>query len=269
MTDQERAGMAAAINDAIRQGCAEVRAELESVRRSGDERIEALTQENAQIRRDLEAARTLAAEPVLREALIDAAGVLRLVQRNGATLSAPIVDLTGVIAAAVARGVAEAADGMRAELRAEIARGMQRAGNAPRWSKTALYSPGAIVSWHIGRVYELRAGVAGSMSQDPSEHPDVWERVGSAGFRVMKSKPDAHEPGDLFTDADSKFISDGENVTLLVARPVKQSEIERQHKALQAGQAANEREVAALRAQVRPLVERTEALEVIVHEAIA
>lgn len=229
MTPQERAGMASAITEAIAAGCTVVREacahQLEAVQRSAEERIAELTQRVELLTRDLDATRTIADAPALRDVLIDSDGALRIVQRNGETLTAPLAALPAIAAAAVDRCFAEAEPRLSARLDAQVARHAMRMGDAPRWSSMAFYGPGAVVSCYSGRTYELREGIASSMSQEPGEHPDIWSRIGSHGLRVLKSKPATLQPGDTYAEDESRFITDGETTTLLVPKGVKASEL--------------------------------------------
>ena len=238
MTPPEVDGIAAALGRALAEcraalraehaaALAELRREAAEVARAAGERAERAEARAEQLRQDIEVARALAAEPALREGLIDAEGVLRIVQRNGDTLSVRLAALPALVTAAAAQAVAQAAEAMRAELRSEVARGLQRLGAAPRWSRLSIYGPGAVVACYSGRTYVLRDGVAASMSQEPGEHPEVWERIGTHGLRVLKSKPQAPEPGDIYSEGESRFIHDGENTTLLVPRALKQSDLDR------------------------------------------
>ena len=255
---------------------------IAAIRRSADDGIAAGVQELAQVRRDVAEARELAGAPALRDALIDSEGALRLVQRNGDPLTVRLADLPALIAAAVAGQVDGAVAVLRSEMQSEVARGLQRLGAAPKWSKTAAYVAGDVVSLYNGRTYELRAGVKASIGSEPGEHPDVWERIGSHGFRVMRSRPDTPEPGDLFADAESHFVSDGETTTLFSQRQLKQSDVDRTVKPLAAQlqlvvarTGSTERGLEGVRdtlSNVTPLlplmriVNHAEALEVLVRE---
>jgi 16S rRNA G527 N7-methylase RsmG len=272
MTPEERAGLAGAINDAIGRACAAVRGEfaqeVTTLRREGETVARALEQRcncaethAQQLQRDLDAARELAGQPGILRALVDADGVLHVVQRNGETLTVPISDLQRQVAAAVSDRAAEAEERMGARLDAHIARALQRLGDAPAWARAAVYGPEAVVSCYVGRTYGLRAGVKASLGQEPGDHPDVWERIGSHGLRVMKAKPAALEAGDVFTEGDSRFIHDGTNTTLLVARALRQADLERVVRPLQAELRAVAELAGSLRRDVddvRPVVQRAE-----------
>lgn len=234
MTPQERAGFAAAVNEAIAQAVGEVRREVETIARSLQERADRAEALAGQLQRDLAAARDELAEPAIRTVLMDADGVLHIVQRGGPPLSLRLVDLEDMMNAALSDAMTEAEPRLRAELQAHVARALQRLGDAPAWTRMAVYGPGAVVSCYVGRTYVLRDGIAASMAQEPGEHPDVWERIGSHGLRVMKSKPAQLEAGDVFTDGESRFIHDGQTTTLLVQRMLKQSDLDRMFKPLQA-----------------------------------
>jgi len=64
--------------------------------------------------------------------------------------------------------------------------------------------------------------------------PEHWERLGTIGFRVLKSRPEALAPGDLFTEHDARFLHDGRATVLFVPKAPKSSDIERAVRAPQA-----------------------------------
>jgi hypothetical protein len=236
MTPEERAGFAAAINEAITLGCAEVRQHFEQrltaiqsdaieIQRTLVQRCERAEARADQLARDLDAVRELASADPITAMLVDAAGDLMIVQRSGATTKATLVQLVERIAAQVGSGIESLREGLTADATAQVAREVLRMGGAERWDRAAFYGEGAVVSCYGGRTYELAPGVRSSMAQEPGDHPKVWKRIGSHGLRVLKSKPAIIEPLDLFTDAESKFLSDGETTALLVARAPKPSEV--------------------------------------------
>lgn len=238
MTPEERAGMAAAISEAIAQACATVREELtqrldavaseaESVGRSLQQRAERAETRADQLQRDLDAARELAAQPAITAALMDAGGVLHVVQRNGERIEVRVADFEALVAARVSEALGEAELRFVARMDSQFAGALQRLGDAPRWSRTAFYRAGSVVSAYSGRTYVVRSGVTATVAQEPGDHPEIWERIGSHGIRVLKSRPENLEPGDVFTEGESRFIFDGENITLLVPRALKQSDLDR------------------------------------------
>lgn len=241
MSPQELDSLAIAFNEAIADACAALRAEqaqaLSEIRRNAEQVARALEHQQQRadrLQRDLDASREAANEPAIRTALMDIDGALHIVQRSGPPLTVRIADLQALVDAKVAERMAEVESRFTAELNSHVARAMQRLGNAAPWLRTAFYGPGAVVTCYVGRVYALRDGIAASMAQEPGEHPEVWERIGSQGLRVMKSKPAQLEAGDVFTDGESRFIHDGQTTTLLVQRMLKQSDLDRMFKPLQA-----------------------------------
>jgi hypothetical protein len=238
MTPEERAGMAAAINEAIALACAAVRTELtqrldgvasdaESVARSLTQRAEQAEARADLLQRDLDATREQAALSPITAAMMDAAGVLHVVMRSGERFEVRVADFDALVAARVSDALGEAELRFVARMDSQFAGALQRLGDAPRWSKTAVYRAGSVVSAYSGRTYVVRDGVQASVAHEPGDHPDVWERIGSHGIRVMKSRPEHLEPGDVFTEGESRFIFDGETTTLLVPRALKQSDLER------------------------------------------
>jgi hypothetical protein len=198
-----------------------------------------------QLERELAATRELASQQAITDAFIDASGVMRMVMRGGATLSVQIAELPSLLAGIVSDQMRDALLTLGAQIDSQVARGLMRLGDAPKWLQTAVYRAGAVVTCYNGRVYELRDGVAGSIAQEPGHHPEVWARIGSGGMRVMKAKPAAVEAGDLFADAEAHFISDGVTTTLISARPLKQKDMERLNNALDAKMEARFRSTAA------------------------
>jgi HK97 family phage portal protein len=169
----------------------------------------------------------LASAPALLDATMSADGVLHLVQRSGPPLVVTLADLPALVAAAASSEVEKSEVRTVARVDAHVARALQELGLAPEWKPAAAYAPGAIVSCYIGRTYRLREGVRASIGQEPGEHADTWERLGVHGLRVLKSKPARLEAGDLFTEADARFVFDGVTTTLLAPKGVKPSDVER------------------------------------------
>jgi hypothetical protein len=170
--------------------------------------------------------RALAENPVAA-LLIDAEGTLHLVQRSGARLEARLPNIGGLVAA----GVAAMREEVRAEVHANVARSFEIFANAPAWSATTVYTEGQTVQAHVGRTYRVRLGVKATLGQAPGDHPEQWERIGTGGFRVLKSRPEALEPGDVFTENDARFLHDGAQTVLFVPKGAKVSDIERAVKA--------------------------------------
>jgi hypothetical protein len=238
MTPEDLAGMAAAVAQLISEATATLRREqddaLATVRRHCDNALQAVIERAQraemlaeQLQRDLEVVRARADEPPLRDALLDAEGVVHLVLRGGDTVRIRMPDVRGMVAAEVARSAGEAESRHLELIRAEVARGMHQLGLAPPWKKVAAYGPGALVSCYIGRTYRLRDGVQASIGQEPGDHPEVWERIGSFGLRVLKSKPAELAPGDVFAESDARFIHDGVITTLLSPKAIKLTDVER------------------------------------------
>jgi hypothetical protein len=241
MTPQELDSLAIAINEAIADACTALRQEhaqaLEDVRRNAtaqvevarslEQRCERAEARADQLQRDLDATREQAALSPITAAMMDAAGVLHVVMRSGERLEVRVADFDALVAARVSDALGQAELRFVARMDSQFAGALQRLGDAPRWSKTAVYRAGSVVSAYSGRTYVVRDGVAASVAHEPGDHPDVWERIGSHGIRVLKSRPEHLEPGDVFTEGESRFIFDGETTTLLVPRALKQSDLDR------------------------------------------
>jgi hypothetical protein len=206
---------------------AQVRDEALEVQRSLEQRCERAEARADQLQRDLEATRELAAQAPISTMLVDGAGDLHVVQRGGVTTTVTLAQLLVRVASEVSSSLGALGANLRDEICSRVALEVQRMGGAQRWSRTAFYGEGAVVSCYNGRTYELQAGTRASIAQEPGDHPEVWRRIGSHGLRVMKSKPATLEPGDVFTEAESRFISDGENTILFSPRAPKHSDIER------------------------------------------
>ena len=163
----------------------------------------------------------------------DSAGALQLVQRSGSTLTAPLPvppalpDVPALVDARLEVLRAEVLDILRSEVHAAVARSFEVHTNAPAWSPTAVYTEGQLVQCYGGRTYRVAKGVIATTGKEPGEHRDQWERVGTLGLRVHKSRPPELEPGDVFTESDSRFMHDGQGVILLVPKAAKVSDIER------------------------------------------
>jgi hypothetical protein len=175
----------------------------------------------------LEAANDRTAEAPIADLSLDANNVLRLVQRSGEPLTARLPN----VHEAVREAVAGAGATLRAELEGQLAIAVARSFDArhtpARWSADTVYTEGQIVDAYIGRTYRVRAGVAATIGQAPGDHPEQWERLGTLGLRVFKHRPAVLEPGDTFTEAESRFLHDGEATILFVPRAAKVSDIER------------------------------------------
>jgi hypothetical protein len=234
----ELEGFAAAVAQIVEEACAAVRADFtqrleavardaESVGRALEQRAERAEAQSAQLQRDLDVMREQAALSPITAALMDASGVLHVVMRSGDRFEVRVADFDDLVAARVSDALGEAELRFVARMDSQFAGALQRLGDAPRWTRTAVYRAGTVVSFYSGRTYVVRAGVPASMGQEPGEHPEVWERIGSHGIRVMKSRPENLEPGDVFTEGESRFIFDGETITLLVPRALKQSDLDR------------------------------------------
>jgi len=248
MTTQEIEGIALAVNRRVDEAVGLMRSEqaqaLERAREQAEQdrrefaeqvaqsvaRAERAEARLDQVQRDLDAARELAALPSIAAAVMDASGVLHIVMRNGARVEARIADLDSLVENRVSRALDEAELRFIARMDSTMHEAMQRLGNAPKWTRLAVYRAGSVVSCYMGRTYVVRAGVAASMAQEPGLCPEVWERIGSHGLRVMKSKPDNLEVGDVYKEGESLFIFDGETSYLFVPRGLKQSDLDRQIK---------------------------------------
>jgi len=276
MSPQELEGIGTAVSRAIGEACALLRSEqsqvIDGMRRESEQVTRSLEQRcdraearadraEAQVgalQRELEAVRELASAPALKDGVIDSAGALRLVQRNGDTLAVRMADLPALIVAAVADRFVGVEQRLTERQDEQVTRALQRLGDAPKWDRTAVYRDGAVVACYSGRTYVLRDGKA-SMGQEPGEHPELWQRIGSHGLRALKAKPEHPEPGDLYAEGDSRFLYDGEATTLLVPRALKQSDLERMVRPLQVELRVLAELAGGLRRdvdEVRPVVQR-------------
>lgn len=175
------------------------------------------------VQRDLAALReAVGAGPVLAFSR-DADGAVSLLQRYGPPCPLPLPD----VAEAVRVAVAALGEALRAETHADVARTFELFCNAPAWSATAVYTAGDMVQTDIGRTFRVRAGVRAALGRSPGEDAEHWERVGTGGFRVLKARPEALEPGDWFTEHDARFLHDGAQTILFVPKAPKFSDLER------------------------------------------
>jgi hypothetical protein len=230
MKPEEFAGIAAAVLEVLRPV---------------EARLDALATE-------LPALRTLASDPIAAF-LLDAEGVLHVVQRNGEELATQLPNVAALLEAAGVRWRDQVRAELALEQQAAIARAIEAWCNAPAWSATAVYTEGQIVQAHVGRTYRVRAGVKATLGTDPATHPEAWERLGSGGFRVLKSRPDQLEPGDVFTENESRFMHDGTATILFVPKAAKVSDIERAVKAPHALAQSVQAQLQELTAQVNAL----------------
>lgn len=214
-----RAEQAAATRE-LREEHEQVRRSLEQSNREAQARADRLQQE-------VDETRELLKQPAILGLMVDADGVLHMVQRDGTTLTVRLADEAQRIEAAVTQRCAEIEARMREEIDGRVGRALQEMGLAPDWSRVAAYTAGDVVSCYAGRTYRLASGVKASMGQEPGEHPEVWQRIGSHGVRVHKAKPATLQPGDLFTEADARFFHDGITTTMLSPKGIKTSDIER------------------------------------------
>lgn len=208
MTPEETLGIARAVADTLRPLTA---------------RLDAFTAE-------VQTLRAAALEPVAA-LIVDADGTLHLVQRGGAHLEARLPDVPALVARATTAAQGDLRTALVGELHAGLERAMEALCNAPAWDPATVYTEGQVVQAHIGRTYRVRSGVAAALGVDPGDDATRWERVGRAGFRVFKSKPEHLEAGDIFTEGDSRFLFDGAQTVLFVPKAAKVSDIERAVKA--------------------------------------
>lgn len=201
-------------------------AQLAEVERAHAEAIARLTE------RLVEAEHALALERAERVAAFgdpvvgfsrDAAGAVVLLRRSGPPLPLPLPDVPALVEAAVDARL----PGVRAEARSEVARTFESFANAPVWSASAVYTAGDIVQTDVGRTWRVRAGVRATFGRVPADDVEHWERLGTGGFRVLKSRPEQLAPGDFFTEHDARFLHDGAQTILFVPKAAKVSDIER------------------------------------------
>jgi hypothetical protein len=219
------------------------------------EQAAAQAEQIAILRAEVQGLREAAGDAVIAFAL-DAEGALSLIQRSGPPRRVPLPDVEALVRAAVdAFGQT-----VRAEAQASVARAFEVYCNAPAWSPSAVYVEGEIVQTDVGRTYRVRKGVRAALGRVPGDDAEHWERLGTGGFRVLKSRPEALAPGDVFTEHDARFLHDGENTILFVPKAPKTSDVERAVKApYTLGQAnqAELREQAARLAAVLADVQRS------------
>jgi hypothetical protein len=222
------------------------------------ERLAEATHRLEMTQQEVQVLRAEVADPVIAFTL-DAAGAMHLVQRNGPTRALPLPDTQAIARALVEAEGARALESLRGEVHADIARTFELYCNAPAWTATAVYAAGDIVQTDIGRTYRVRKGIRATVGREPGEAVDHWERLGSGGFRVLKSRPETLAAGDVFTEHDARFLHDGRATILFVPKGAKTSDIERAVKAphaLAQTVQAQHRELAAEVADLRNAVER-------------
>lgn len=249
MTPEERAGIARAVAEAIGGARADIlrqcderiaaqrqahEAQLAEVQRSAAAEVATLRDGLADARhraemdgKELQVLRAVVEADPLSAAMFDAAGALQIVQRTGARLAVQLPDVEQLVRVAVEAMREQITAEVTAQAHAAIARSVEQYLNAPAWTPAAVYTEGQVVQHHIGRTYRVRQGVRASMGQEPGEHPEQWERLGTGGFRVVKSRPEAPQSGDVFTEHDARFMHDGTATILLVPKGAKGSDIER------------------------------------------
>jgi len=175
---------------------------------------------------EVQTLRAVAGDPVAAFTR-DADGAISLIQRNGPARALPLPDVAALVHAAVETLGAALREVLQAETHADVARTFEHYCNAPAWSETAVYTEGQIVQTDVGRTYRVRAGVRACLGRAPGDDAEHWERLGTGGFRVFKSKPSALQPGDVFTERDARFMHDGASTILFVPAAAKVSDIER------------------------------------------
>jgi hypothetical protein len=207
--------------------------QIAAVQRSAAEQVAALSERLGETTARLDLAqqelgtlRASVADP-LAALLLDADGVLHLVQRNGERLTARLPDVGVLVQTAVEERAAALAATLHNEMQASVARTFELYCNAPAWSESAVYTEGQIVQTDVGRTYRVRAGVRAALGRAPGDDVERWERLGSGGFRVLKSRPEKLAPGDWFTEHDARFLHDGSTTILFVPKAAKVSDIER------------------------------------------
>jgi hypothetical protein len=198
--------------------------------------------------------RTEAGDPVAA-LMLDAAGVLHLVQRGGAHWTVALPDAAALVEAAGKRWREDMRAELAGELQASVARTFEQFCNAPVWSATAVYTEGDIVATDVGRTYRVRKGVRATLGRRPGDDAEHWERLGTGGFRVHKTRPEALAAGDVFTERDARFMHDGEATILFVPAGAKVSDIERAVKGPHGLAQATQAELRELAGRVAGLLE--------------
>lgn len=219
-----------ALLDEIRQACADQMAE---VQRSTGEQLQGLRaqlaeahQQLALMRQETHALRAAADNPIAAM-LLDAEGVLHIVQRNGERLAVRLPNVEQLVHEAAQAQREQIGAELRSEISAAVARSFELHTNAAPWNAASVYTEGQIVQCYSGRTYRVRKGIAATLGREPGDHPDHWERLGTAGLRVLKSRPAELQPGDMFTENDARFLHDGCGTVLIMPKAPKVSDIER------------------------------------------
>lgn len=184
----------------------------------------------------------------------DAEGGVQLLQRHGPPRALPLPDVTAIATAAVEALGAGLREALIAEAHAQVARTFELFCNAPVWSEKAVYTEGQIVQTDVGRSYRVRQGIRATIGRVPGDDTEHWERLGTGGFRLLKSKPAALAPGDVFTEHDARFMHDGQTTILLVPKAAKVSDIERAVKGPHNFAQATQAELRELAARVTGLL---------------
>lgn len=202
---------------------------------------------------ELDALRAVAGDPVAAFTR-DAAGAVSLIQRNGPPRPLPLPDLEAVARAAIDALGAALREELLGEAQAAVARSLELFYNPPAWSENTVYMDGQIVQTDVGRTYRVRKGIRATIGRFPGDDADHWERLGTGGFRVLKSRPETLEPGDLFTEHDARFLHDGRATILFVPKAAKTSDIERAVKAPHGLAQATQAELRELAARVATML---------------
>jgi phage host-nuclease inhibitor protein Gam len=191
------------------------------------ERLAEADRQRETLQQEVAVLRSQAGAALLTAVLLDADGVLHLVQRNGEQFTARLPDFDALVQRASNARFETMTETLRSEMHANVARTFELFCNAPAWSESAVYTEGQIVQTDVGRTYRVRAGVRAALGRAPGDDVERWERLGTGGFRVLKSRPEKLAAGDMFTEHDARFLHDGSTTILFVPKAAKVSDIER------------------------------------------
>jgi hypothetical protein len=157
--------------------------------------------------------------------IVDQNRQIQFVRRDGQTMAVQLPDHSDLVREECESALKAAGEVALAAVEKGGERVLELAAGAKPWDGGKTYEAGSVVSCYIGRTYIAKC-IAGK-GEEPGDNPEVWKRFGEHGIRVLKSKPDTPQAGDLYAENGAHFLHDGINARLVFPSAVSAKDVER------------------------------------------